>query len=1048
MVDEGEMIDEGRAARRRRRARRFTIYVLSVVTVLGTATWIQRKPIASEFIDRELRARGVPASYTVADIGLRRQRLENIVIGDPRNPDLKADWAEVDVVLGLHGPHIRAVRAGGVRLRGRLVDGQLRMGAVDRLLPEPSGEPFALPDMNVALADARMRLETPMGLVGLAFDGKGNLANGFRGRLGTVVPAVAVSGCEMRNARGGFSIAIADRRPSLKGPLTFDGVACPAQALRLNRAAFGVDTRLSVGLDQWDGMTSVAIANISYGADRLGNVAGAVAFAGNAGRTQGRMALTSGGVTVAGISGQEARVEGDYAVGPAADGYAASLDGKATLAHFAVGAERLKAIDALPNALRGTPLGPLAEALTVAAIRAGGDATASSAFNLRQRGNAGSLALSQLAISSASGARLEADGKEGIRIAWPDGAVGFDGRMRLAGGGFPNAEISLRQPVAGGPISGEAKIAPFAAGGARLALAPVRFSAEGRQTRFDTRVELDGPIGDGAVRQLTLPVSGTLDGRGGYAINPGCTLVGFRALDVSGLELAPARLSLCALDGRALVSSNGGGVRVGGRIEGPRLRGKLGGSPMTLAANAVRLDGQGFAIDGVATRLGDAERISRLDIQRIEGRIEGSALAGRFEEGSGQIGNVPLLISKATGDWRFAGGALTLKGGLQVADSAQTPRFEPMLSQDVTLRLVDGRIAAGGTLREPKSNVAVTKVDIAHDLGGGTGTAVLDVPSLQFGDALQPEALTKLALGVVANVAGTVTGRGEIRWSPQAVTSDGVFRTTDTALAAAFGPVTGLSGEIRFTDLLGMETAPGQRVTLATVNPGILVENGEVRYQLLAGQRVAIEGGRWPFAGGELLLDPTIMDFGQAVERRMTFRVNGLDAAQFINKMEFENISATGQFDGTIPMVFGADGGRIENGALTVRQGGGTLAYVGDVSNAELGMFANMAFDALKSIRYSNLTIGLNGAIDGEMISEVRFNGVNQGTEASQQGFFREFIGLPFLFNIKIVAPFRGLLNTAQSFVDPSILIRDDLPPGVDDDAIQTVQPKESESMQ
>lgn len=1042
------MIDEGRAARRRRRARRFTLYVLSVLVVLGTATWVQRKPIASEFINRELRSRSVPASYTVADIGLRRQRLENIVIGNPAKPDLTADWAEVDVVLGLHGPHIRAVRAGGVRLRGRLEDGQLRMGFVDRLLPEPSGAPFALPDIIVALTDARMRLETSMGPVGLALDGQGNLANGFRGRLGAVAPQFTLGGCGAENSRGGFSVATVEGRPSLKGPLAVARLACTEQSLRLENASFGIDTQLSTGLDRWEGQSSVAIANLAYHTDRLRDVGGTVSFAGNAGRTQGRLALNAAALSVAGIAGQGGRVEGDYAVGPAADGVAASLDGKVALAHFALGPQRLKPINELSDAMQGTPLGPLADALAAAAIRAGGDVTASTGFNLRQRGEAGSLALSQLAVSSSSGARLEMDGSEGVRLAWPDGAMRFDGRMRLSGGGFPDAEISLRQPEAGGPISGEVRLAPYAAGGARLALAPVRFSAEGRETRFETRIELDGPLGDGRVRQLTLPISGRLDGRGGYAVNPGCTPVAFRALSISGLELEPARLNLCASDGRALLSSSGGTMQVAARVEKPRLQGRLGGSPLTLGASALIMSGKEFSAEDVAARLGEAQRISRLDIGHLEGSIDRGALKGQFRDGSGQIGNVPLLISKAGGDWQFAEGALSLKGGLQVADAAEAPRFEPLVSQDVALRLADGRIVADGTLREPKSGIAVTNVDVHHDLGEGRGTAVLDVPSLQFGDALQPEALTKLTLGVVANVFGTLSGRGEIRWSPQAVSSDGVFRTTDTALAAAFGPVTGLSGEIRFTDLLGMETAPGQRVTLATVNPGILVENGEVRYQLLAGQRVAIESGRWPFAGGELMLDPTVMDFGQAVERRMTFRVNGLDAAQFINKMEFENISATGQFDGTIPMVFGADGGRIENGALTVRPGGGTLAYVGDVSNAELGTFGNMAFDALKSIRYSNLTIGLNGAIDGEMISEVRFNGVNQGTEASQQGFFREFIGLPFLFNIKIVAPFRGLLNTAQSFVDPSILIRDDLPPGVDDDAIQTVQPKESESMQ
>ena len=130
-----------------------------------------------------------------------------------------------------------------------------------------------------------------------------------------------------------------------------------------------------------------------------------------------------------------------------------------------------------------------------------------------------------------------------------------------------------------------------------------------------------------------------------------------------------------------------------------------------------------------------------------------------------------------------------------------------------------------------------------------------------------------------------------------------------------------------------------------------------------------------------------------------------------------------------MPMYFDANGGRIEGGRLVVRQGGGTLAYVGEISNTAMNVYAKLAFDALKSIRYQNLTIALNGPLDGEIVSQINFNGINEAPLGPPKSFIaRQFIGLPFVFNIKVTAPFRSLLNTARTFQDPSLLLQRTIP--------------------
>ena len=535
---------------------------------------------------------------------------------------------------------------------------------------------------------------------------------------------------------------------------------------------------------------------------------------------------------------------------------------------------------------------------------------------------------------------------------------------------------------------------------------------------------------------------------GVLALNAGCAETRWQRLAVSGLDLAPARLRLCPI-ADALLRVAGGRMTGGVRLGATRLAGRLGSTPLTLAAGSARvtLADRRFALTGVAARLG-AERPSILDVARLDGRLAGDGVDGRFAGLDGQIGAVPLLIREGAGRWRFAGGALRLDGAATIRDAEATaPRFVPLAAREVALTLAGNRIAVTGSVAHPAKGVKVADVRIAHDLGRGSGSATLDVPGIAFGDAFQPNELTPLTFGVIADVKGSVAGAGRIDWTPAGVTSSGDFRTDGTDLAAAFGPVTGLKGSIRFTDLLGLVTAPGQVAQVAEVNPGIPVRNGTVRYAVLPERRIRVDGARWPLAGGELVLEPTLLDFAADRERRMTFRVTGIGAGLFLQEFDFENLNATGSFDGVLPMVFDARGGRVEGGRLVARPGGGNIAYVGEVSRENVGVWGNLAFGALRSLDYRDLTIEMDGPLAGEMVTAIRFQGVSQGKGAKSNFLIRRLARLPFVFNVRIRAPFRQLIDSVQSYNDPSRLIERNLPALIDAQAREParVQPDESE---
>lgn len=219
--DESDVPVEPR--RRGTRARWWLAGMGAVFAALLLLGWVERRQLAGGYIDDLLADRGVVAKYTIADLGPGRQRLTNLVLGDPARPDLTADWVETQTRLGWNGAQVTAVRAGQVRLRGRLVDGRLSFGALDRLLPAPSGTPFTLPDLALSVADGRMRLDTPYGPVGLKLSGGGHLRGGFDGRLAAVAPVLKASDCTLDRVTGYWRITISRAAPRLTGPTRVAG---------------------------------------------------------------------------------------------------------------------------------------------------------------------------------------------------------------------------------------------------------------------------------------------------------------------------------------------------------------------------------------------------------------------------------------------------------------------------------------------------------------------------------------------------------------------------------------------------------------------------------------------------------------------------------------------------------------------------------------------------------------------------------------------------------------------------------------------------------
>ena len=158
--------------------RRWIVFPFLLIFGLAfLALWLQREEIADDVIGDTLDSYDIPATYEVEQIGGRRQILRNIVVGDPAQPDLTVERAEVVIRYRFGLPGIASVRLVRPRLYGTYRDGELSFGALDPLIfpEEEPDEPFEFPDMRLVLVDGRALLESEYGPVGIKAEGSGHL---------------------------------------------------------------------------------------------------------------------------------------------------------------------------------------------------------------------------------------------------------------------------------------------------------------------------------------------------------------------------------------------------------------------------------------------------------------------------------------------------------------------------------------------------------------------------------------------------------------------------------------------------------------------------------------------------------------------------------------------------------------------------------------------------------------------------------------------------------------------------------------------------------
>ena len=64
----------------------------------------------------------------------------------------------------------------------------------------------------------------------------------------------------------------------------------------------------------------------------------------------------------------------------------------------------------------------------------------------------------------------------------------------------------------------------------------------------------------------------------------------------------------------------------------------------------------------------------------------------------------------------------------------------------------------------------------------------------------------------------------------------------------------------------------------------------------------------------------------------------------------------------------------------------------------------------------------MDGMLEGEIVTQVRFDGVRQGSSAKRSIITRSLAGLPIRFNVNIRAPFQSLLSSFKALYNPAFI--------------------------
>lgn len=640
------------------------------------------------------------------------------------------------------------------------------------------------------------------------------------------------------------------------------------------------------------------------------------------------------------------------------------------------------------------------------------------------------------AIRAASGMTMSVEpdfGKHWLELS--HAGASLSGEVIITGGGAPEIRTSIssaarradRLNITATPL----QIAPWTVDGRTLGVSLVKFdmasAPEGLRVSAAGDVEIAGGFAGTELRRTSL--SGGFEatrGREGWRVQTergGCLDLASEGLSSGALKLEPTALNLCPEDGRFVRQENG------------MPTGKLSLGDVALSFSTIGSSGilslENSALDWslddalYVSLSGDALSLP-LELRSGLVTIDGETPALRLTAGNGPIrifasmrtsefgGDIiPAKVSAAgfsfTGQASDTGlGGLLRSEDVRIEDYRDDPLYEP-LRADLTATIDDGRFRMSGPLRLLRTGWTIADSSLNLGLGDLNGTGKLTGRTLTFTpNGLQPHDLSDRLRSALPNARGSMVGNADFTITNGKIAGTGQVTVQNFGFDTfRVGAIDGVNGRVEFSDIINLTTRPKQVVRIASIDPGVRLQNGEIGFQLFEGERLELQSARWPFAGGDIVIAPTRWQLGGETEL-IRINANKIKLGELITALALEKeFQADGTVSGSFPIEIIGPNAFIRGATLKADQSGGTLAYFGKGLDAAKGQSeaSDYALDALKNFKFKVLEVGANGNISGRIVVSIVLEGTSPDV----------LDGAPFRFNMNFDSKLAQLIRSIQS---------------------------------